>query len=211
MRLPIALLLLLTLAPFLSSGQNFAIGLDKTNILYAGIDNPLSIAATAVPTKSLVIKATLGQVYYQDNFYYFKSEVPGVTEITLYQKTNGHLRKIGSNHFRVNVIPDPIFKIASGKDSIKVVEFINQQYVRAELEGGFDSDIHFRVLKFTATIISKDSCRYKVIDNETSQISEILRSEFYKLVSMDIVIFSNILVSGMGRERIIKPRMFFLF
>jgi len=209
MKLITVIFSILFLTPFLSPSQNFAVGVDRNNILYVGVDNPLSIAVTSVPNKSIIAKASLGKVSYQYNTYVFNSEVPGATEITLYQKVKGNLKKIGSNYFRIKLIPDPVFKIASGKDSIRLVEFQNQQYVRAELEN-FDFDTRFTIKKFTAIIISKDTCKYKEIENETNEIGESLHSEFTKLNVSDIVIFKNILVSGPGGERVIHPRMFFI-
>ena len=50
--------------------------------------------------------------------------------------------------FRVKKIPDPIFKVASGKVRMPSVEFKSQQYCRAELEN-FDFDLRFNIVSAT--------------------------------------------------------------
>jgi hypothetical protein len=50
--------------------------------------------------------------------------------------------------FRVKRIPDPVFKVASGKARMPSVEFKGQQFCRAELEN-FDFDTRFSVVSAT--------------------------------------------------------------
>ena len=47
--------------------------------------------------------------------------------------------------FRVKRIPDPIFKIGTGKARVPSIEFKNQDFCRAELEN-FDFDLKFNIV-----------------------------------------------------------------
>ena len=57
-------------------------------------------------------------------------------------------KKASSFDFRIKRIPDPIFKVASGKVRMPSVEFKSQQYCRADLEN-FDFDLKFNVVSAT--------------------------------------------------------------
>ena len=50
--------------------------------------------------------------------------------------------------FRIKKIPDPVFKIGSGKARVPAVEFKNQQFCRADLEN-FDFDLKFNIVSAT--------------------------------------------------------------
>lgn len=174
-----------------SHGQNIAVAADRMNVLYVGIDNPITIAAENSSNKSLVVKATNGKLISDNGQYYFRSETIGATEISVYKKVNNKLTKLGSSFFRVKAFPLPIFKIGSGRQSVPKVELANQQFVRAELEG-FDFDAKFPVDSFTVCIIPSDTCNYAVIQNIGNKINDEIRSEFQQLKENDVVIFKKI-------------------
>lgn len=50
--------------------------------------------------------------------------------------------------FRIKKIPDPVFKIGTGKARVPAVEFKNQDFCRAELEN-FDFDLKFNIVSAT--------------------------------------------------------------
>jgi len=209
MRVTLLFLLYLILAQS-GQAQKIAIGTDKTNILYIGVDNPLTIAAANVSQKSLVVKADIGSISGGNGSYIYNGKEAGRVIISVYTKSNGKLKKLGDNYFRVKKIPDPVFKIASGKDSIPVVEFQNQKYVRAELEN-FEIETRILIISFKAIVISKDTCKYKEILNTGNEIGDSLKHEFQLLKKGEIVIFKEILVHGLDGQQFIKPRTFFLY
>ena len=167
------------------------------NVLYVGIDNPITIAAENSSNKSLVVKATNGKLVSDNGQYIFRSETVGATEITVYKKVNKRLIKLGSAFFRVKVIPLPIFKIGSGRQSVAKVELANQQFVRAELEG-FDFDAKFPVDSFTVCIVPSDTCSYAIIKNIGNKVNDEIRSEFQRLKESDVVIFKKIFAKTPG-------------
>jgi hypothetical protein len=172
-------------------GQTFSIGADQNNILYLGIDNPLTIAAENISRKMLIVKTDNGVISGENGIYVFRGSQIGKTTIILYKKVNGKLKEIGRNYFRIKNIPDPTFKIGSGRDTMRNTELASQLYVRAELEN-FEIDGTFQIISFTVCIISSDTCKYKELKNISNKISSEIRDEFQLLKNNDAVVFKSI-------------------
>ena len=187
------ILLLLLGFHFLTNGQKFAIGADKNNILYIGIDNPLTIAAENLSSKSIIVRASNGSIDGENGRFSFRGDKVGPTVITLYKLLNKKLIKIGSNYFRVKRIPPPIFKIGPGEDTISKAVLQAQLYVRADLEGDLGFDLRCPVDSFTVCIFSIDPCGYVEKYNVGNKISEEIINKFKTLKQNDIVIFKDIL------------------
>jgi hypothetical protein len=191
-------------------GQNFAIAADKMNILYIGIDNPITISAENNSVNSLIVQTTNGKITGKNGKYIFRSNTIGPAEISLFKKTNKGLTKIGSSFFRVKNIPLPVFKIGPGTLSMPKPVLANQQFVRADLEN-FDFEAHFSIDSFTVCIIPNDTCTFKNIRNIGGKLNEEIRNEFLKLKERDVrnvIIFKDIFAKGPdGTSRELMPVM----
>lgn len=189
-------LLFFTLLIFqISYAQKVSISVDKMNILYSGIDNPITIAVENNSNKSLIVKASDGKITGQNGKYIFTANEPGKSEITVFKKQKNKMTRIGSAFFRVKAIPLPTFKIGRASHSMVKVELANQQYVRAELDG-FDFDARFSIDSFSVCIVTNDTCKHTVIKNIGGKINEEIRNEFQKMKENDVVIFKNIFAQG---------------
>jgi hypothetical protein len=175
------------------SAQKFAIAADKENVLYIGVDNPISIAVENVPARSIIIKMENGKISEQFGRYVARVTKVGPTNIILYKKVNGKLKEIGRSPFRVKRIPDPVFKIASGKTYIPKAEIENQQYVRAEI--CCDYEVNYHVDSFTVVIARKDTGTYE-IKNTSNKLSDEIINAFHSLKENDILIFKNIFIQA---------------
>lgn len=192
---------------FSTMGQKISIANDRENILYAGVNNPISIAAENYSCKKLIVKTDNGKIYGSNCSYTFHSNKVGPCEIIIYQKYYGKLKEIGRTGFRVKTMPLPKFKIGSGKDSMRMVEISNQQYVRADLEN-FDIAVRYSVEQFTVSIISNDTSGCTTKSNIGSQISDEIKHLFAMLKPNDIVLFRDIYVlSPNDTLALLKPVM----
>jgi gliding motility-associated protein GldM len=115
---------------------------DKMNVFYIGVDNPVTIGSptgwdkTTVNPTGCTISGTGSKRIVR---------VTGGTTASLTVVADGKPSKFD---FRVKRIPDPIFKIGTGKARVPAVEFKNQQFCRADLEA-FDFDLRFSVISAT--------------------------------------------------------------
>lgn len=120
-----------------------AVMLDKMNVFYIGVDNPITISSgkgwdkTSVNASGCTLSGTGGKRTVR---------VSGGTTCSITVAAEGSAPTPFS--FRIKRIPDPKFKIGSGKTRMTAVEFKNQQYCRADLEA-FDFDLKFSIVSAT--------------------------------------------------------------
>ena len=122
-----------------------AVMLDKMNVFYIGVPNPVTINSgtgwdkthVSISSGSLTPSGTPGK---------FVVNVKEVGKTTININADG---KNSSYDFRIKRIPDPILKVGpSGGGRMQSVIFKNQQFCRADLEN-FDFDARFNVLSAT--------------------------------------------------------------
>lgn len=202
---------LLVIIYFLSShsaviSQNVVVTCDKNNDLYIGVDNPISVAVENYPSNQIIVKADHGTLEGSGWRYFYRGTEPGGVSITVYKKSN--LKEIGSWHFRLRYIPDPVPKIGPYGNSYRNARAIvlrSQNWIRADLEY-FDYEATFRVDSFTLSIFYRDSCFIKKVLNAGNNFTDEVRAALKTIKNGDIVIFEKISVIGPDRRRrLISP------
>ena len=119
-----------------------AVMLDKMNVFYIGVDNPVTIGSPTGWDKTTVSMSG-GTISGSGSKRSVRVSSVGAASITV--SPDG---KPITYAFRVKRIPDPVFKVGSGKIRMPSVEFKNQQFCRAELEN-FDFDLKFNITSAT--------------------------------------------------------------
>ena len=119
-----------------------AVMLDKMNVFYIGVDNPVTIGSPTGWDKTNVSMSG-GSIGGSGSNRTVRVSAIGPASITV--TADG---KSSQFAFRVKKIPDPVFKVGSGRPRVPAVEFKNQQFARAELEN-FDFDLKYSVVSAT--------------------------------------------------------------
>ncbi len=119
-----------------------AVMLDKMNVFYIGVDNPVTIGSPTGWDKTSV-SMTGGTISGSNDKRIVRVSAIGPASITV--TADG---KSSQYPFRVKRIPDPVFKVGSGKARVPAVEFKNQGSCRADLEA-FDFDLKYAVVGAT--------------------------------------------------------------
>ncbi len=119
-----------------------AVMLDKMNVFYIGVDNPVTIGSPTGWDKTTVSMAG-GTIAGSGSNRTVRVTAVGPASISVV--ADGKPSKF---EFRVKRIPDPIFKVADGKVRMPSVTFKSQQYCRADLEN-FDFDLKFTIVSAT--------------------------------------------------------------
>ncbi|MBC7889396.1 MAG: gliding motility protein GldM [Ferruginibacter sp.] len=119
-----------------------AIMLDKMNVFYIGVDNPITISSGSGWDKTNVTIAG-GTLSGSNGNRVVRVSTPGKASITV--TADG---KTTPFEFRVKEIPNPVFKVGPGGTRMTAGSFKNQQYCRAELEN-FDFAANFSVVNAT--------------------------------------------------------------
>jgi len=178
--------------------------LDKMNVLYLGIDNPISISSPQ-DFNNTTVAITNGTIIGSGAHRIVKPEQIGTTSITI-TTTNG---LNASYQYRVKRIPDPIFKVGSGSGIINIAEFMVQKVCRAEIEN-FDFDFKYIIKNADVSFSGKgfeDTITCKISGNSLSPLSKYLP----QCEPGTIVTFENITVSGPDGERKIEGKSYTLF
>lgn len=131
-----------------------AISLDKMNVFYLGVDNPITIVARGVPTGQLVVEAVgVTLVKGPGDQYIVRGTTPGEARITV---SGGDLMKTTFN-YRVRRIPDPVPRLINARKEscFMPVSFKTNQGITAILEY-FDFDAKCEVIGYKMTYIPKD-------------------------------------------------------
>lgn len=180
-----------------------AVMLDKMNVFYIGVDNPITISSGSGWDKTSV-SMTGGTIAGSGSNRVVTVTTPGAATITV--TADGKSSKFD---FRVKVVPDPVFKVASGKPRMPSVEFKNQQFCRAELEK-FDFDTRFSIVSATVYFSGAgfpSVATSSINGNNLAPIASFLA----RCGPGSVVTFDNIKVTGPGGQRTIEGRSFALY
>jgi gliding motility-associated protein GldM len=120
-----------------------AVMLDKMNVFYIGVDNPVTIGSPTGWDKTTVSMSG-GTISGSGSARTVRVSSIGPASITV--NADG---KSSQFSYRIKRIPDPVFKVGSGKARVPAVEFKNQAYCRADLGDDFLFDLKFNVVGAT--------------------------------------------------------------
>ena len=180
-----------------------AVMLDKMNVFYIGVDNPITISSGSGWDKTTV-SMTGGSISGSGSNRVVTVTTPGAASINV--NADG---KSSNFAFRVKMIPDPVFKVASGKPRMPSVEFKNQQFCRAELEK-FDFDTRFSVVSCTVYFSGAGFSNVATASLTGNNLAP-LASYLSKCTPGTVVTFDNVKVTGPGGARTIEGRSFALY
>ncbi|MEN5055780.1 gliding motility protein GldM [Sphingobacterium kitahiroshimense] len=169
---------------------------DKMNVLYIGVDNPLSVSAAGTPTDKVKVSITGGSLSGSGGKYNARVSSPGTARISISAEVApGKMQTLSTTEFRVKRIPDPIAKFA-GKTggSMATVALKAQNAIFAKLDN-FDFDANFKVTKFTM-IIAKPRADAIVLSTSGGQLSSSMKSALNGITPGTRVIFDNIVAVG---------------
>lgn len=195
----------------ISFSQNLIVSNAQNNITYQYLPTPVTIIAKGKKFTDLRVSTDNGTIVKGDGYYTLYPDNAGIAKITVKAKENNKLKLIGTSDFRVNVLPEPVFKIGSGKDSVRAIEIASQLYSRAEVED--NSNIicslwfMYTVDSFTIQIIKDTSLTAPHI-NIGGKLDELTKELFKKLNPNDKILLTNICTTGSdGSKRSAKARV----
>ncbi|HAO46345.1 MAG TPA: gliding motility protein GldM [Ferruginibacter sp.] len=185
-----------------------AVMLDKMNVFYIGVDNPVTIGSTTGWDRTNVTISGAGAtISGQGSKRIVK--VSSIGDATINVTADN---KTTSFKFRVKRIPDPIIKVGpSGGGRVQAVVFRNQQFVRADLEN-FDFEAKFAVTGATIYFNTPGDRNVKSVTLSNGSLAG-AKAFMDQLVPGSTVTFDNIRVVGPdGQTRTIQnPPGFSLF
>jgi hypothetical protein len=176
---------------------------DKMNVFYIGVDNPVTIGSPTGWDKTTV-SMTNGTITGNGSVRTVRVTAIGKASITVNAD-----KKPTTFEFRVKRIPDPVFKVGSGKVRMPSVEFKSQQFCRAELEN-FDFDLRFNVVSATVYF---SGANFPNVATATIQGNNLapLSSFISRCGPGSVVTFDNVKVQGPDGLRPIEGKSIALY
>lgn len=181
-----------------------SISLDKMNVFYVGVPNPITFSASGVPAGSLKYSAENCTLTPAEgiNKYMVNVTTPGTkAKITLSATlSDGTTKSFGSYEYRVKRIPDPYPVIANKRGGNAVANELKvQDAILARLDN-FDFDAKFNVTSFTVTYLPRrgepeeasSNSMYLTGPNASPNVNAIMS----KLKPGDKIFFENIKAVG---------------
>jgi hypothetical protein len=203
-------LLSFLLASATSYTQKFAVSAENMNVLYMGVDNPLTVAVAGYPSSAIYLKNNKGTVKGGNGSYTISVDSPGAVKITILVKTKAKYKKIGNALFRARQIPDPVLKVGPcGGCEIQKNVLAAQQFIRADINNEFIAICAiFHVQKFHVVILKGDSLIHNKF-YEGNLLPQEISTAITSLDKGDMVIFKDAACTGPdGRSINLKPIIF---
>ncbi|MDD2960476.1 MAG: gliding motility protein GldM [Muribaculaceae bacterium] len=186
------------------------------NVLYAGINNPISIAVPGIPPTSISASMTNGTLTRNGDIWIAKpSKVGAEAVVSVTATIDGHSQTVATTNFRVRKLPDPTpyIPFADGKgnqDRYKGSKpFAKTLLLQAAgIEAAIDDDllnVSYRVLSFETVFF--DSMGNAIPEvSQGSQFSQRQKDSFRRLSRGKRFIISRVRAIGPdGIERTISP------
>lgn len=140
---------------YIVAAPSAAVFLEKMNVFYIGVDNPITISAAGVAPGDLQPSITGGSMRPAGKPGSYIVTVSQGTKATINvgAKLNGVQKSMGSFEFRVKRVPDPVAYVGSikGDGQMTKAELNSASGVFARMEG-FDFDLSFSVVSFVMSM-----------------------------------------------------------
>jgi gliding motility-associated protein GldM len=180
-----------------------AVMLDKMNVFYIGVPNPVTIGSPTGWDKTTVSMSG-GSISGTGSQRVVNVGSVGTASITV--NANG---KASTFPFRVKRVPDPVFKVGDGKPRMATVVFKGQQFCRAELEN-FEFDLKFSVVSAKVYFYGAGFPSPVATSISGNSLGNI-QATMAKCQPGSSITFENVVVSGPGGNRTIDGKTIQLY
>ncbi len=147
------------------------------NVLYAGIDNPISISVPGVPMSAIQATMTNGTLTRNgDSWVAHASQVGTEAVITVTANVEGSSQTVGSMAFRVRKLPDPTpyIQVKDAQGNPVQYKGFPKRISKADLmaASGLGAAIDDDLLNVTYTVISFSTVFYDSMGNAIPEVSD---------------------------------------
>ncbi len=166
--------------PFTSSyvaqKPNSVVSADKMNVLYIGVDNPMSISVPGVSNDKVKVSIEGASGALKPNpaagggHYIATVGTVGKSVIKVSAEIGGKVMPMGTFEYRVKRVPDPVATIANNKSGTINKNLLMAGTLIPQLEN-FDFELFFKITAFKMTITGKgkDPMEFESTGNQLTQ------------------------------------------
>lgn len=182
-----------------SANSQAVVSVDKMNVLYRGLANPISVAVAGVDAKLVQLMATNAKLNKIDDIHYTIVPTGSSMEVSLrvFSVKGKDTIEHGSFGYRVMPLPSPEMRIAGvildDEPTIPFAKLKANPYLIADLPN-FVFDVKYKVTNFTITFSDGD-INYSENINGGKITPEVL-SKLAKLAKPTKILVSDIIVES---------------
>ncbi|MDR2913498.1 MAG: gliding motility protein GldM [Tannerella sp.] len=180
------------------------IAAERMNVLYAGIENPLSVSASVPQEKLSVSVAGCNTVKSGSswNVTVPASLIGREVTATVTANTDGSSRSMGTTNFRVKRVPDPYVEIGAGiRGGRKTkVELMANPAVFAKMPEDFVYELRWRVMSYRVIFVIRGTEEAPVAV-QGGAFSDALKSRINSAPSGTSIYFEDIRIQSPAGER----------
>jgi hypothetical protein len=197
----LSIILLLGLICLITEGQNTNVVIEtsKMNVVYAGLENPLSLAISDILPENIYLTTNQGFIKGANGNYFLwlPFEAQGTVEISIYSNPSGNMEKIVTRTFRIKKVPDPVAYLGS-KDGgeISMDELILINFLSVNLRDFAFEGIRYSVKKYKFVIASKK--KSWIFEGNSAALTPDIKSALNKVKKGDLIIVTDIYYSFQG-------------
>jgi len=188
---------------------------DKMNVLYAGIDNPVSVSASVSAEKTSI--SLTGGTYTKTGPGKYDINIPEnligrTVTINISADMDGKQLNMGSNIFRVKRVPDPEAVIGANiKSGAKIpkTELLANPFIFANMGADFVYDLRWTVNSYQVTFIIRGIEDAPIICNNR-QFSDAIKNKINSSSPGTAILFSDIKASCVVGTRTLNTITVFL-
>lgn len=191
---------------YIVSRPSAVVSPDKMNVLYIGVDNPISVSVPGIPSKNIRIGVSAGSLKGSDGKYVANVMTPGTVTVSVSAEiAPGKTQLLSRTQFRAKRIPDPVAKF-SGRSSgnVPTVALKAQNSIFAILDN-FDFDAKFKITRFNLIIANpRETATIQVGSGNT--LTDAMTASLNTIKPGSHIIFDNIIAVGPdGSPRQLAP------
>jgi len=185
-------------AQYMVAKPTTTISATKMNVLYAGVDNPISVSSPGVPLENLEVDISVGNIRRGAEPGEYIATVPvGYREalITVSARIDGQLKQHGIMPYRIKKVPDPVAMIAAvNNGNINRNVLAEAGGIEASMPQDFEFDLSFRVVSFNMISVTGSIVWERRTDS--NRLTEEMKNRIQTSNRGDRIWFENIIARG---------------
>lgn len=185
--------------------QHVAIGLNRMNVAYAGIGNPLTIVAEHTSCENLIVTTDNGRIertgYTECGFEYYPAHA-GTAIITVNATTASGLKIQERNTYRIKNFPAPTVTVAGRTTGTISRGLLCAQIAPGAWLNGFDYQANYRIHRFMVSVLVAGDIIFErtTTDSLGARFDQETTKVFYSLTKGAQVWLSDIWCGMNGTE-----------
>ena len=170
---------------YVAQKPNSVVSADKMNVLYIGVDNPMSISVPGVSNDKVKVSLDGGGGTIKSNpqagggHFIATVATVGKATIKVSAEIGGKVMPMGSFEYRIKRVPDPVAQISNSKGGGINKNLLAAGTLIPVLEN-FDFELFFRIINFKITVIQKGKDPIE-IEGQGNQLTQQMRDLVGKL------------------------------